>query len=34
VVDDDGEPPALKIERDLIDLPISIDGRPAALENC
>ena len=33
VLDDDGEAAALEVERDLIDLPVSVDGDPAALEN-
>jgi len=33
VLDDDGEAPALEVERDLVDLAASVDGDPAALEN-
>src|SRR6266446_3237052 len=32
VVDDDGEPSALEVERDLVDLPVRVGQRSAALE--
>src|SRR5207247_8564709 len=33
VFDDDGEASALEVERNLVDLSVSADGDPAALEN-